>query len=140
LDERLFKYWNKVHGKLNGLYIQLINRRTFWRSLSDENKKVITLNMMTLMYQTMGRGLRGNTNLTVYLLDAAFADKTAENANNSMSSAEPNEESYKDSMLAMMEYLLWNESDFLMDIVFGPLKDALKGVALKQKEEILNAN
>lgn len=139
-DEPLYKYWNKVNGKLQGLYTKLINRRPYWNSLSEENKKVITLNILTLMYQTMGRGLRGNTDLRVYLVDASFAKKTAEAANNSMSSAEPNEEDYKDSLLGMMEHLLWNNNDFLMDIIFKPLKQALKGVVLKPKEELVSGN
>ncbi|WHX40374.1 hypothetical protein QNH36_22480 [Mesobacillus sp. AQ2] len=134
MDEPLYKYWYKVEGKVRGLYSKLMNKRGYWNSLTDENKKVITLNMLTLMYQTMGRGLRGGTDLQVYLVDAAFAPSTAEKATNGMV-AEPNEERFNSSMLSMMEHLLMNESDFLMDLLFSPLKEAVRGKALITERE-----
>lgn len=133
-EEPLFKYWYAVERKIRGLYIDLMNKRIYWNSLSDENKKVITLNMLTMLYQTIGRGLRGDTNLHVYFVDAAFAPSTAAKAINGLP-VDPNEEKYSSSMLAMMEHIITNESDFLMDVLFAPLKEAIKGIALINKKE-----
>lgn len=136
LTEPLFRYWYAVERKVWRLYTHLTNKRGFWKSLSEENKRVITMNMLVLLYQTIGRGLRGGTDLTVHLVDSAFAPETAEKSVTGLH-VSPQEKNHQDSMLAMMEHLLCNEGDFLSDILFAPLKDALQGVAIKgTKEEV----
>lgn len=135
-DEPLFKLWHSIEGKVRRLYNELMNKRIFWKSLSDENKRIITLNMLTMIYQTIGRGLRGDSNLHVYLVDAAFAPATADKSVNGLP-VQPGEEKYNSSMLAMMEHILTNESDFLLDVLFAPLKEAIQGKALAKKEEIV---
>ncbi|MGD6805203.1 hypothetical protein [Rossellomorea aquimaris] len=134
IDGPLFKYWFSVEGKVRRLYTHLTNKRAFWKSLSPDNKRVITMNMMVMLYQTMGRGLRGGTDLTVYFVDSAFAPGTAEKAVTGLP-VRPEEKDHEASMLAMMEHLLCTEGDFLTDILFSPLKEALKGVAIKQQKE-----
>jgi hypothetical protein len=134
VDAPLFKYWFSIEGKVRRLFTHLTNKRTFWKSLSQENKRVITMNMMVLLYQTMGRGLRGGTDVTVYLVDSAFAPDTAEKAVSGLP-VKPEEKDQEASMLAMMEHLLCTEGDFLTDILFSPLKDALRGIAIKQQKE-----
>ncbi|MEV6987018.1 hypothetical protein AB0M95_37980 [Sphaerisporangium sp. NPDC051017] len=50
----------------------------FGRLTQDDERNAFVANMFVSKYQTIGRGIRGNEKVMVYLCDAAFAPRTAD--------------------------------------------------------------
>lgn len=64
---RAYKEWYRV-----------LSRFVAWRSLTDRDRTTITWDLLVLMWQVIGRLVRGGVGARVVLVDAAFAPKTAE--------------------------------------------------------------
>lgn len=94
-----------------------------WSQLSSEERYALSANMLITIQQTIGRGLRGGTDLEVYFIDSKFAPETAKNL-------EVPSDTEETSILVVWEKLL-NKTDELSQILYGKFAESLKGLVSK---------
>lgn len=71
--EEGFLVYKSLKRKSVALYNKMFNSTNFWGFMNEDLKYWMVANFLVIILQTIGRGLRGGTNLNVYLLDASFA-------------------------------------------------------------------
>lgn len=123
-----------VHKRLKSLSVILYNRMfnssLYWRNMDEDLKRWMVANFLVSILQTIGRGIRGGTNLEVCLLDAAFiGEKTRkileENATTDFDGIE--ECSDEDSFLSLCRDIL-SSGDEVFNIVNKPLIKAFQNM------------
>lgn len=68
----------KVRGAARGLWLALMGQPLFFSRLADiDLRRAFVSDLMVQLYQTLGRTIRGNVPTRIYLVDAAFAPRTA---------------------------------------------------------------
>ena len=133
------KIYNEIIGICHKVYDELMSSGVAWNKLNSFERTAIVANFMVLIYQTIGRGLRGGTNLDVFFVDGKFiGDKTIEgilkNGVGKNYEYEPLDEKY-DSFLSIMETIT-DEDDLIVKELYSKFGDSLKGIALKKTIEI----
>ena len=69
---------NEVRSRAYKEWFRVLGRFLAWSRLSDRDRTTLTWDLLVLMWQVIGRLVRGGVEARVVLVDAAFAPNTAE--------------------------------------------------------------
>ena len=122
-----------VHKRLKRnamiLYNKMFNSSNFWKTMNDELRYWMVANFLVSILQTMGRGMRGGTDLRVYLMDAAFvSNRTIKAIEESEANVPINiEEEKTESFLSVCMDIL-SKGDEIFNLVNKPLVDGFANI------------
>ncbi|MBQ8997955.1 MAG: hypothetical protein IJ086_04585 [Clostridium sp.] len=127
--------YKNIVGVCHATYNRLVGRNIIWSKLNYKERSSIASNYLVLLYQTIGRGLRGGTDLDIFFVDASFIGaKTRENilekGIGENYSYTPLDGEY-DSYLSLFEKIS-NSDDFLISELYSKLGEGLKGIAIQK--------
>lgn len=129
------KIYKEIIGVCHKLFDELMSSGVAWDRLDSFERTAIVSNFMVLIYQTIGRGLRGGTDLDVFFVDGKFiGEKTREqiikNGVGENYEYKPLDDKY-DSFLSIME-MITDEDDLIVQELYSKFAKSLKGIALKE--------
>lgn len=124
-----FLVYKRLKRKSIVLYNKMFNSTNFWKLMNEDLKYWMVANFLVSLMQTMGRGLRGGTDLRVYLLDASFiGDRVIKAIEESEASIPVKiEEDRTESFLSVCNDIL-SKGDEVFNMVNKPLVEGFNNI------------
>jgi len=130
-DRTSFRYAEGIayiRRETNQEMYKMLSYHNYWTSLSYEDKEILTWFVMVNIRQMVGRLQRGQTDVNVFFVDAAFAREYALDSGKA--------DTAQNSILKIMEQILereW-ENNTAKEILYGDWLRALKNITYRGEE------
>lgn len=113
---RFEKGISKLRQKSRSQLEEMVRRPDYWKILNDKEREILSWYLFILMWQMIGRLLRGGSAARVFYVDAKFAFK----------SAVGEKDTIRTSLLKSWKEMMSREDDFIFNELYGPFINSIK--------------